>query len=110
MLSYPGLIAGAMIFAIVVVQLRDREYLSLIFIAIFSVPILGLLVFLTYKNLDLLGYILLLIPIILVFVGYRMGMTEPVPAPSPTPELKEEEEKKKCSCIKIPCVCPVAIT
>jgi hypothetical protein len=116
MLSYPGLIAGAMIFAIIIVQLRDQEYFSLIFIALFSIPLLGLLIFLSYKNLDLLGYILVIIPVILVWVGYRMGVKEPAPeptptpAPEPTPVPAEENNKEKCTCTRVPCVCPVKIT
>jgi hypothetical protein len=121
MLSYPGLIAGAMIFAIIVVQLRDQDYFSLIFITLFSVPLLGLLIFLSYKNLDLVGYVLILIPVILVWVGYRMGIKEPAPevtdaptppapgpaapAPGPAPAANDN-----CRCARVPCVCPVNIT
>ena len=117
MLSYPGLIAGAMIFAVIVVQLRDKDYFSLIFITLFSVPLLGLLIFLSYKNLDLVGYILILIPVILVWVGYRMGIKEPAPevtdtpesapapAPAPAPAVNDQ-----CRCARVPCVCPVNIT
>lgn len=119
MLSYPGLIAGAIIFAIIVVQLRDQDYFSLIFIALFSVPLLGLLMFLSYKNLDLLGYVLILIPVIFVWVGYSIGINEPPPpAPEPAPEPTEaaapapaKGKQDKCNnCTRVPCVCPVNIT
>lgn len=113
MLSYPGLIAGAMIFATIVVQLRDENYFSLIFIGLFSVPILGSLIYLSYKDLDLLGYLLILIPIILVWVGYRMGIKMPEPAKDPVIESAPAEQKKddNCNvCTRVPCVCPVQIT
>ena len=120
MLSYPGLIAGAIIFAVIVVQLRDQDYFSLIFIALFSVPLLGLLMFLSYKNLDLLGYVLILIPVIFVWVGYSIGINEPPPpapepapapgAPAPAPAPAKEKQDKCNNCTRIPCVCPVNIT
>lgn len=118
MTSYPSLIAGAMIFAIIVVQIRDKEYNSLLFIILFSIPILSLLIFLSYKNFDLLGYVLIVIPIILVYIGYKMGvkesppvmLPEPTPAPIPTPAPAPEENNKCNRCAKVPCLCPVKIT
>ena len=113
MISYPGLIAGAMTFAVIVVQLRDQEYFSLIFVALFAIPLIGLLMYLSYKNLDLLGYILVFIPVILIWVGYKMGIKEPAPVPAPAPAPASTEEKKEDTCNKctrVPCVCPVQIT
>jgi hypothetical protein len=117
MASYPALIAGAMIFAIIVVQIRDKEYNSLLLIILFSLPILSLLIYLSYKNFDLLGYVLIIIPIVLVYIGYKMGikqeepapviLPEPTPAPAPVPAPEEE----KCNrCAKVPCLCPVKKT
>ena len=117
MISYPGLIAGAMTFAVIVVQLRDQEYFSLIFIALFAIPLIGMLIYLSYKELDFLGYILVFIPVILIWVGYKMGIKEPAPESeittesAPTPAATTENKEDKCNtCTRVPCVCPVKIT
>ena len=67
---YPALVGSALIFATIIVNLKEKNYASTFFISLFAIPIVLLLVFLSQKNLDLLAYLIVLIPVIMLFVGY----------------------------------------
>lgn len=39
-----------------------------------AIPVLLFLVYLSQNNLDIIAYVLILVPIIMIYVGYRLGM------------------------------------
>jgi len=71
---YPALITSAIFFGAIVVNLHDRNYSTVIFTSLLAIPTLLLLVLLSQKNLDIIAYLLILVPFILVFVGYSLGV------------------------------------
>jgi hypothetical protein len=71
---YPALITSSIFFGAIVVNLHERNYGSIIFISLLAIPALILQVLLTQKGFDILGYLLILVPIILVYVGYSLGI------------------------------------
>ena len=71
---YPALVTAAIFFAAIVVNLNERDYGNVLFISLLAIPSIILQVFLTQKNFDILAYILILVPIILVYVGYSIGI------------------------------------
>ena len=71
---YPALVTAAIFFGAITVNLHERNYGSVIFISLLSIPSLILQVLLTQKGFDLVVYILILVPIILVYVGYSIGI------------------------------------
>jgi apolipoprotein N-acyltransferase len=73
---YPALITSAIFFGAIVVNLHNRLYGTVILTSLLAIPSILLLVFLSQKNLDILGYILILVPMILVIVGYAMGVPQ----------------------------------
>jgi hypothetical protein len=83
---YPSLLASAIFFGAFVVNMRNHDYRSALFICIFAIPSIIFLAFLSKKNFDIIGYILILIPIILLYVGYTLGIQQPNPTiPVKTP-------------------------
>jgi hypothetical protein len=71
---YPALVTSAIFFGAIVVNLHERYYGTALFISLLAIPSIILQVLLTQKNFDIVGYILLLIPIILVYIGYTLGI------------------------------------
>lgn len=91
---YPALITSAIFFGAIVVNLHNRFYGTVILTSLLAIPSILLLVYLSQKNLDILAYILILVPIILVMVGYSMGVKKPStvslqPAVTPPPRSSE---------------------
>ena len=86
---YPALITSAIFFGAIVVNLHNRLYGTVILTSLLAIPSILLLVFLSQKNLDILAYILILVPMILVIVGYAMGVPKlnsmPLRAPAADP-------------------------
>ena len=72
---YPALVTAAIFFGAIVVNLHERDYANVLFISLLAIPAIILQVLLTQKGFDIVGYILILIPIILVYVGYSLGIS-----------------------------------
>lgn len=112
---YPPLITSAIFFAAIAVNLKNSDYATVFGLALLAIPSILFLTFLSQKGLNILAYILILVPIILVIAGYEMGKAptqppEPAPAPEPAPvDRIEPKEGIKEDCIKCnvnPCMCP----
>jgi uncharacterized membrane protein len=71
---YPALIASAIFFASVIINLRDKNNYGAFTTSLFAIPTVLFIVFLCQKNLDVIAYVLLLIPMVLIFVGYNLGI------------------------------------
>jgi hypothetical protein len=71
---YPALILSAIFFASVLVNIHDKLYGNALLTSLLAIPCVLFLVFLSQKNLDIIAYFLILTPIILVYVGYKMGV------------------------------------
>lgn len=116
---YPPLIISAIFFAAIAVNLRNKDYATVFGLALLAIPSILFLTFLSQKGLNVLAYILLLVPIVVVIAGYEMGSSpspapapEPTPAPTPAPAPVDRIEPKEgvkedCSkCNVNPCMCP----
>jgi hypothetical protein len=88
---YPALITSAIFFGAIIVNLHERNYGSVLFISLLAIPAMILQVFLTQKGYDLVGYILILVPIILVYVGYSLGIQKSVVENLSQPTIKVPE-------------------
>lgn len=73
---YPALVTAAIFFGAIVVNLHERDYATVLFISLLAIPSIILQVLLTQKGFDIVGYILILIPIIMVYVGYSLGVNK----------------------------------
>ena len=116
---YPSLLASAIFFGAFVVNMRNNDYRSALFICIFAIPSIIFLAFLSKKNFDIIGYILILIPIILLYVGYTIGIQQPnsttpmiptTPSATTTDVIPNRLEPSNYSnmcdlCKKLPCKC-----
>ena len=116
---YPALIASAIFFASITVNLRDKNNFGAFTTSLLAIPTVLFIVFLCQKNLDIIAYILLLVPIVLVFVGYSIGIqrddagvainTKPVEKikEAPVPDrLEPVAGTFTCEkCDKYPCLC-----
>lgn len=71
---YPALVTTAIFFGAIVVNLHERNYGTVLFMALLAIPAVILQVLLSQRNYEILGYILILVPIILVYVGYSLGI------------------------------------
>jgi uncharacterized protein YacL len=71
---YPALISSAIFFAAIVVNLREKENTIALFLSLIAIPIILFLGYLSQKNLDILAYIIILIPIIVLYTGYSIGI------------------------------------
>ena len=71
---YPALILSASLFASVLVNMHDKLYGNALITSLLAIPSILFLVLLSQKNLDIIAYILILIPIILVYIGYSIGI------------------------------------
>uniref|UniRef100_A0A6C0IG36 Uncharacterized protein n=1 Tax=viral metagenome TaxID=1070528 RepID=A0A6C0IG36_9ZZZZ len=118
---YPPLVLSAIFFAAIVVNLNNKDYATVFGLALLAIPSTLFLTFLSHKGLNVLAYILLLVPIVVVIAGYEMGVknssstppsTDSVPVESAnedTPDRIEPKEGVKEHCIKCkvnPCMCP----
>jgi hypothetical protein len=112
---YPSIISSAIFFAAIAVNLRNKDYALVFGLGLLAIPSILFLTFLSQKGYNVLGYILLLVPIVLVIAGYEMGkVSEPSPPPSPSvapapPDRIEPKEGVKDNCQKCnvnPCMCP----
>lgn len=117
---YPSLIASAICFSAIVVNMHENNFANVLFISLLAIPTVLFLAFLSQKNLDLVAYALILSPIIIVYVGYHMGLPPQLPkkitdinsanVAHVVPDRMEQTEGASCrSCSKVPCVCPVAL-
>ena len=96
---YPALITAAIFFGNIVVNLHERNYGTVIFMSLLAIPSIILQVLLTQKNFDILGYILILVPIIIVFIGYSLGIQkQEIIVVSETPKTTEKFTTK----VKVP--------
>jgi hypothetical protein len=114
MVYYPALITSAIFFAAIVVNFRNRNNATAFGIGLLAIPSVVFLSYLSQKNMDILAYFLLLVPITIVIAGYEMGIKreekpvvrnieETVP---PRIEPKEEVSTKCNKCTVSPCMCP----
>jgi hypothetical protein len=116
---YPSIITSAIFFAAIAVNLKNKDYALVFGLGLLAIPSILFLTFLSQKGYNVLGYILLLVPIVLVIAGYEMGkVSEPSPSPPPSPppsvapapaDRIEPKEGVKDHCQKCnvnPCMCP----
>ena len=117
---YPPLVLSAIFFAAIVVNLNNKDYATVFGLALLAIPSTLFITFLSQKGLNVLAYILLLVPIVVVVAGYEMGVkssSSTPPSPSPpeetttetSPDRIEPKEGVKEHCIKCkvnPCMCP----
>ena len=85
---YPALVTSAIFFGAIVVNLHEQYYGTVLFISLLAIPSVILQVLLTQKGLDILGYTLILVPIIIVYIGYSLGIQK-------KKVIYVEEEKKQ---------------
>jgi hypothetical protein len=113
MVYYPALITSAIFFAAIVVNFRNRNNANAFGIGLLAIPSIVFLSYLSQKNMDILAYFLLLVPITIVVAGYEMGIKkeeQPIQMEKPTvpPRIESTEEvTNKCNkCTVSPCMCP----
>jgi len=71
---YPPLILSAIFFGSVIVSIHDRLYGNALIEGLLAVPCVLFLYYLSQKNLDIIAYLLILLPIVLLFIGYTLGL------------------------------------
>lgn len=112
---YPPLVLSAIFFAAILVNINNKDYATVFGLALLGIPSTLFLTYLSQKGLNVLAYILLLVPIVIVVAGYEMGVkpntvSEPqVPETPTTPNRIEPKEgvHEQCNKCKInPCMCP----
>jgi len=126
MVYYPALITSAIFFAAIIVNLKNQDFSTAFGIGILAIPSILFLTYLSKKNMNIVAYFLLIIPIIIVIAGYEMGIkrdestpfnnstTNPVNNSTPNPEnivpprieAKEETQTNCPKCAATPCMCP----
>jgi len=120
---YPAVIASAIFFASIVINLRDQNNYGAFITSLIAIPTVIFIIFLSQKNLDIIAYILILVPIILVFIGYSIGIkrddsgaavsstkVEQKKITTTTPKVPDRIEPVAgtftCDqCVKYPCIC-----
>jgi len=116
---YPPLVLSAIFFAAIVVNLNNKDYSTVFGLALLAIPSTLFLTYLSQKGLNVVAYILLLVPIVVVVAGYEMGVknsssTPPSPVSveetsNSTPNRIEPKEGVQDHCKKCklnPCMCP----
>jgi len=119
---YPPLVLSAIFFAAIVVNLNNKDYGTVFGLALLGIPSTLFLTYLSQKGLNVVAYMLLLIPIVVVVAGYEMGVknssstpppvvptTPAVTTTNPTPNRIEPKEGVQDHCKKCkmnPCMCP----
>ena len=121
MVYYPALITSAIFFAAILVNLKNRDNATAFGIGLLAIPAILFLSYLSQKKMDILAYLLLLVPIIIVVAGYEMGIKREEPSPvsdtsnssnesvnldHPRIEPKEETQTPCKKCYVSPCMCP----
>lgn len=122
---YPAIIASAIFFASIVINLRDKNNYGAFITSLIAIPTVIFIIFLSQKNLDIIAYILILVPIILVFIGYSIGIkrddsgaevnsnkveSKKTKTPTTNPKVPDRMEPIAgtftCDqCVKYPCIC-----
>lgn len=72
---YPALVASAIFFASILVNILEKNNAEALYTSLLAIPSITFMVFLSQKNLDILAYALILTPILVVYIGYTMGIT-----------------------------------
>ena len=118
MVYYPALITSAILFAAILVNLKNRNNATAFGIGLLAIPVILFLSYLSQKKMDILAYLILLVPIIIVIAGYEMGIKKEEPPPvsdtvnesvnldHPRIEPKEETQTPCKTCSVSPCMCP----
>jgi len=119
LIYYPAIITSAIFFASVVVNLKNQNYGTVFGVALLAIPSILFLVYLSQKNYDILAYILLAVPVIIVVAGYEMGvkknndnniaLPQPMQPTNVVPPRIEPQEGAAATCKKCqvsPCMCP----
>ena len=79
MVYYPALISSAIFFAGIVVSLHDKNNMMALILSLVAIPCVLFLGHLSYKNLDIIAYLVILIPVIVLYIGYSIGVHAPKP-------------------------------
>lgn len=74
---YPVLIASAILFAGVVIKLHDKDTIGALFISLAAIPTVLFMGHLADKNMQFFAYLLIILPIILLYYGYAAGVKQP---------------------------------
>ena len=74
---YPALLSSAIFFGGFVIKTREKDYKSALFICLFAIPSIIFLAYLSKRELNSIAYTLILVPVILVYVGYTLGIQQP---------------------------------
>jgi hypothetical protein len=113
MVYYPALVLSAIFFAAIVVNLKNQNNANAFGISLLAIPSVLFLTYLSQKKMDILAYILLVVPIIVVVAGYQMGIKNEEPPMQiekevipPRIEPKEEVATPCKRCTVSPCMCP----
>ena len=75
---YPVLIASAILFAGVVIKLHDKDTMGALFISLAAIPTVLLIGHLADNNMQIFAYLLIILPIILLYYGYAAGVKTPL--------------------------------
>jgi len=122
---YPAIIASAIFFASIIINLRDQNNYGAFLTSLIAIPTVIFIIFLSQKNLDIIAYILILVPIILVYIGYSIGIkrddsgaavsstkveqkktTTPTTNPKVPDRIEPVAGTFTCDkCVKYPCIC-----
>jgi uncharacterized protein YacL len=120
---YPAIIASAIFFASIIINLRDKNNYGAFITSLIAIPTVIFIIFLSQKNLDIIAYILILVPIILVFIGYSIGIRRDDTGARAIPNKPEEKDTITTTpkvpdrmepiagtftcdkCVKYPCIC-----
>ena len=70
----PVVIGAALFSAGIYVNYQDKNTQSATLLALFTLPSLMFLSYLSEKHLDIIAYILLIIPAIIIYIGYKEGI------------------------------------
>lgn len=85
---YPALVTSAIFFGAIVLNLYVRDYSTVLFTSLLAIPAILIQVLLSQRNFDIVGYLLILVPIILVIVGYSIGVHNPSSGTTTTTTVK----------------------
>jgi len=119
---YPVLVSSAILFALIVVNLHDKNNGTALIISLLAIPTLLFLTYLCQSDHQLFAYILILAPIFVLYLGYSMSIPKIVVVPPITdvsgnvvishqPLVHDRIEATQGSvvctkCRKMACVCP----
>lgn len=88
LIFYPALITSAIFFAAIVVNLKNQNYGTVFGLGLLAIPSVLFLLYLSQINYDILAYILLAVPIIIVVAGYEMGIKKDLNIPASIPRAR----------------------